>query len=110
MAESAHTLQAALDDWATVAPKLEHEADALARHAPEDSFAFDANHCPAPMPPAYQWACRSAYDNHLSLLRTERGADMPDAFWRDPPITQGASDVRTSTCSGGKEGDHKRTY
>src|SRR3546814_16069284 len=56
MAESARTLQAALDDWTAVAPTLAHEADALARPAPEASFAFAANHCHAPLPRAFHRA------------------------------------------------------
>lgn len=93
MAESAPTLQAALDDWAKVAPGLAHEADALARHAREDSFAFDANHCHAPLPRAYQWADGSAYVNHVALLRKARGAELPETFWREPLIYQGGSDA-----------------
>jgi fumarylacetoacetate (FAA) hydrolase len=93
MAESAHTLQAALDDWAAVAPGLAHEADALARHAREDSFAFDANHCHAPLPRAYQWADGSAYVNHVALVRKARGAEMPESFWTEPLMYQGGSDA-----------------
>lgn len=92
MAESAHTLQAALDDWAAVAPRLAHEADALARHAREDSFAFDANHCHAPLPRAYQWLDGSAYVNHVALVRKARGAELPASFWSDPLMYQGGSD------------------
>jgi fumarylacetoacetate (FAA) hydrolase len=93
MAESAPTLQAALDDWATVAPQLAHEADALARHAREDSFGFDANHCHAPLPRAYQWADGSAYVNHVALVRQARGAEMPESFWTEPLMYQGGSDA-----------------
>jgi len=92
MAESAHTLQEALDDWETVAPKLAHEADALARHAREDAFAFDANHLLAPLPRAYQWADGSAYVNHVALVRKARGAEVPESFWTDPLMYQGGSD------------------
>ena len=93
MAESAHTLQEALDDWARVAPALQHEADALARHAREDSFAFDANYCHAPLPRAYQWADGSAYVNHVALVRQARGAEVPESFWTDPLLYQGGSDA-----------------
>ncbi|MEO3430441.1 fumarylacetoacetate hydrolase family protein [Pelagibius sp. CAU 1746] len=93
MAETVHTLQAALDDWAEVAPKLAHEADALARHAREDAFAFDANHLMAPLPRAYQWADGSAYVNHVALVRQARGAEMPESFWTEPLMYQGGSDV-----------------
>jgi len=93
MAESAHTLQEALDDWADVAPKLAHEADALARHAREDAFTFDANHLMAPLPRAYQWADGSAYVNHVALVRKARGAEMPESFWTEPLMYQGGSDA-----------------
>ncbi|MGF1593317.1 MAG: fumarylacetoacetate hydrolase family protein [Kiloniellaceae bacterium] len=93
MAESAPTLQAALDDWADVAAELRHEADALARHAREDSFAFDANYCHAPLPRAYQWADGSAYVNHVALVRKARGAEVPENFWTEPLMYQGGSDA-----------------
>ncbi len=93
MAESAPTLRAALDDWADVAPRLEHEADALARHAREDAFAFDANHLMAPLPRAYQWADGSAYVNHVALVRKARGAEVPESFWTEPLMYQGGSDA-----------------
>ena len=92
MAESAHTLQQALDDWDAIAPKLTHEADALARHAREDAFAFDANHLMAPLPRAYQWLDGSAYVNHVALVRKARGAELPASFWSDPLMYQGGSD------------------
>jgi len=92
MAESAPTLQAALDDWASLAPRLAHEADALARHAREDAFSFDPRHCLAPLPRAYLWADGSAYVNHVALVRQARGAEMPESFWTDPLMYQGGSD------------------
>ncbi|MEQ8354445.1 MAG: fumarylacetoacetate hydrolase family protein [Kiloniellaceae bacterium] len=92
MAESAHTLQAALDDWETVAPELEHEARLLSHHAREDSFAFDPRHCLAPLPRAYAWADGSAYVNHVALVRQARGAEVPESFWSDPLMYQGGSD------------------
>jgi fumarylacetoacetate (FAA) hydrolase len=93
MAESAPTLQAALDDWAQIAPRLAREADQLARHAREDSFAFDANHLHAPLPRAFQWLDGSAYVNHVALVRRARGAELPESFWTDPLMYQGGSDA-----------------
>src|SRR3546814_15360095 len=77
MAESAHTLKAALDDWAPVAPKLEHEADAPARHAREDSFAFYANHCPAPPRRDYQRPDERSVVTECVSTCISRGAPMP---------------------------------
>jgi fumarylacetoacetate (FAA) hydrolase len=71
----ARTLQAALDDWAHVAPRLKR--------------VYDAH---SPLPRAYQWADGSAYVNHVELVRKARGAEMPASFWEDPLIYQGGSD------------------
>ncbi len=46
----------------------------------------------APLPRAYQWADGSAYVNHVELVRKARGAEMPESFWKDPLMYQGASD------------------
>jgi fumarylacetoacetate (FAA) hydrolase len=89
----ATTLQAALDDWATIEPKLAERAAALERnfdHA--DVMPFDPVQCAAPLPRAYHWVDGSAYVNHVELVRKARGADMPASFWTDPLVYQGGSD------------------
>jgi fumarylacetoacetate (FAA) hydrolase len=91
LAEAAPTLQAALDDWARVAPRLQAEQRAL-ETGRADSFAFEEARCAAPLPRAYQWADGSAYVNHVALVRRARGAEMPESFWTDPLIYQGGSD------------------
>ena len=88
----AGTLQAALDDWAAKAPKLQQIATMLNAGRAADTFAFDPNRCHAPLPRAYQWADGSAYVNHVELVRKARGAQMPDSFWTDPLMYQGGSD------------------
>jgi fumarylacetoacetate (FAA) hydrolase len=88
----AATLQAALDDWANVAPKLLAVADALQKGSATGSFAFDAERAMAPLPRAYHWVDGSAYVNHVELVRKARGAQMPDSFWIDPLVYQGGSD------------------
>ena len=87
----APTLQAALDNWEDVKPKLE----ALSRnlHDGATSFAFDPAKCASPLPRAYQWADGSAYVNHVELVRKSRGAEMPASFWTDPLMYQGGSDA-----------------
>jgi fumarylacetoacetate (FAA) hydrolase len=92
-ARAAPTLQAALDDWATVAPALEAEAAALSAGPVEGEFAFEPGDCAAPLPRAYQWADGSAYVNHVELVRRARGAELPESFWRDPLMYQGGSDA-----------------
>ncbi len=90
-AEIAPTLQAALDDWARVAPKLQDLSDAL--NAGEiEGEAFDEAACASPLPRAYQWADGSAYVNHVELVRRARGAELPPSFWEDPLMYQGGSD------------------
>jgi fumarylacetoacetate (FAA) hydrolase len=88
----APTLQAALDDWTSAAPRLQEITDALEAnriaHAP-----FDPAACAAPLPRAYQWADGSAYVNHVALVRQARGVEMPASFWTDPLIYQGGSDT-----------------
>src|SRR5690242_6839907 len=88
----APSLQAALDDWDVVAPRLRAVSEALDRGNAAGSFAFDPKDCAAPLPRAYQWADGSAYVNHVELVRKARGAAMPDSFWREPLMYQGGSD------------------
>src|SRR5687768_4815650 len=87
----APTLQAALDDWDRMAPYLELLATDLEHGAiPRDRF--HERDALAPLPRAYQWADGSAYVNHVQLVRQARGAEMPESFWTDPLMYQGASD------------------
>ena len=87
----AQTLQAALDDWARNAPRLEQLARSLESGSAE-SFAFDPAHALSPLPRAHHWVDGSAYVNHVELVRKARGATMPDSFWTDPLVYQGGSD------------------
>jgi len=98
----APTLQTALDDWASVAPRLEAVATALESGAVTEKGAeirtFDPAACAAPLPRAYQWADGSAYVNHVALVRRARGAALPDSFWTDPLMYQGGSDAFLGPC------------
>jgi fumarylacetoacetate (FAA) hydrolase len=87
----APTLQAALDEWATVSPQLQSMADALNTDTSAGE-PFDQTRCVSPLPRAYQWADGSAYVNHVELVRKARGAEMPESFWTDPLMYQGGSD------------------
>ena len=87
----APTLQAALDDWADAAPRLEALATDLA-HEAIPMMRFHERDAAAPLPRAYQWVDGSAYVNHVALVRQARGAEMPASFWTDPLMYQGASD------------------
>ena len=87
----APTLQAALDDWAHVAPKLALLAEQI--EAPSiETIRFREHGCASPLPRAYQWADGSAYVNHVLLARKARAAEMPPSFWTDPLMYQGGSD------------------
>jgi fumarylacetoacetate (FAA) hydrolase len=89
----APTLQAALDDWAMVAPRLADRAATLEMNGTNaDVMPFDAAQCAAPLPRAYHWVDGSAYVNHVELVRKARGAEMPATFWTDPLVYQGGSD------------------
>ena len=88
----AATMQAAIDNWDVVVPRLTEIADALEAdriaHTP-----FDPAKCSSPLPRAYQWLDGSAYVNHVALVRQARGAEVPASFWTDPLMYQGVSDV-----------------
>lgn len=88
----APTLQAALDDWAFIAPQLEALSQQLNAGRAQRSFEFDSTKCMAPLPRAFQWVDGSAYVNHVELVRKARNAEMPAPFWEDPLMYQGGSD------------------
>jgi fumarylacetoacetate (FAA) hydrolase len=88
----APTLQAALDNWQEVAPRLATLASNLEEGALK-GVPLDEAACASPLPRAYQWADGSAYVNHVELVRKARGAEMPVSFWTDPLMYQGGSDA-----------------
>jgi len=88
----APTLQAALDDWAFIAPQLDALYSELNAGRARRAFDFDPARCMAPLPRAFQWADGSAYLNHVELVRKARGAEMPPSFHEDPLMYQGGSD------------------
>jgi fumarylacetoacetate (FAA) hydrolase len=95
--EIAPTLQAALDDWAAIEPRLQQVYQAL--NAGEcESVPFDACQAAAPLPRAYQWLDGSAYLSHVERVRKARGAEMPKRLLDDPLMYQGASDVMLGAC------------
>lgn len=88
----APTLQAALDRWAEAEPRLRALAERLEAGTAESAFPFDEAACASPLPRAYQWLDGSAYVTHVELVRKARGAELPERFWTDPLMYQGASD------------------
>ena len=93
LAQSARTMQAALDNWDSISPKLQAEYDALNAGETPETFAFDEIGCTSPIPRAPQWLDGSAYVNHVELVRKARNAEMPPSFWVDPLMYQGGSDT-----------------
>jgi fumarylacetoacetate (FAA) hydrolase len=89
----APTLQAALDDWNSIEPKLRELAGRLESGEANGIIEFDEAKAHSPLPRAYQWADGSAYVNHVELVRKARGAEMPETFWTDPLMYQGGSDA-----------------
>lgn len=85
------TLQAALDNWDTMAPKLAQLAEEVELGA-VPTERFHEHDCASPLPRAYQWADGSAYINHVELVRKARGAEVPESFYSDPLMYQGGSD------------------
>jgi fumarylacetoacetate (FAA) hydrolase len=87
----APTLQAALDDWERCEPMLK----ALSVSVEDGGVPLERFHehdAASPLPRAFQWVDGSAYVNHVQLVRQARGAEMPESFWTDPLMYQGASD------------------
>lgn len=93
----AATLQAALDDWAGCAPRLESVYASLEDDV-ASGFAFDQAQCASPLPRAFHWVDGSAYVNHVALVRKARGAELPEQFWTDPLVYQGGSDTFLGPC------------
>lgn len=88
----APNLQAALDDWADLAPQLEVLATEV-EHESVPCERFHERDAHSPLPRAYQWADGSAYINHVELVRKARGDTLPQSFYSDPLMYQGGSDT-----------------
>jgi fumarylacetoacetate (FAA) hydrolase len=85
----ARRLQDVLDDWKTLAPRLEEVSRKMNTSC--DGIAFNPIACMSPLPRAYHWVDGSAYLNHVELVRKARGATMPPEFLVDPLMYQGNS-------------------
>ncbi len=86
----APTLQAALDDWDEVAPKLE-AIYARLNDGTEEGAPFDPRQAHSPLPRAYEWVDGSAFLNHVRLVRKARNAEPPKTLETDPLVYQGGS-------------------
>ena len=87
----ARTMQAALDDWTHVGPRLALVAEGLETGS-QPSTRFHEHEAASPLPRAYQFADGSAYVNHVELVRKSRKVEIPASLWTDPLMYQGGSD------------------
>lgn len=86
----APNLQAALDGWDDVAPRLEALAADL-EAGRVDGLPVEPDRFHAPLPRAYEWVDGSAFLNHVILVRKARGAEPPPTLREDPLVYQGGS-------------------
>ena len=91
--EIAGTMQAALDGWSEIEPRLLDVYDALNEGGVAGAFELDVAALAAPLPRAYQWCDGSAYLSHAELVRKARGAEMSESLYADPLMYQGGSDT-----------------
>jgi fumarylacetoacetate (FAA) hydrolase len=87
----AATMQAALDDWSNVAPRLNALSDDLNAGKAAGAFALDMKALAAPLPRAYEFVDGSAYLPHVERVRRARGAEVPESFYVDPLMYQATS-------------------
>ena len=87
----AATMQAALDDWSNVAPRLNALSDELNAGEAQGAFALDISALAAPLPRAYEFVDGSAYLPHVARVRRARGAEVPESFYVDPLMYQATS-------------------
>lgn len=95
MAQAAHiapTMQAAIEDWASIAPQLADLAEHLSAGDVEGAMPYEPGRLESPFPRAYQFLDGSAYLHHVELVRRARGAEMPPSFLDDPLMYQAVSD------------------
>jgi fumarylacetoacetate (FAA) hydrolase len=87
----APTLQAALDDWHVLAPRLNALAEDLEAGRAGGAFDLDMTRLAAPLPRAYEFVDGSAYLPHVERVRRARGAEVPESFYTDPLMYQATS-------------------
>ncbi|MBB5497581.1 fumarylacetoacetate hydrolase family protein [Paraburkholderia sp. MM5384-R2] len=89
------TVQAAIENWNEVEPRLKALYEALNAGTASGAFAFDQSKAESPLPRAYQWLDGSSYLSHVELVRKARGVEMPPSLLQDPLMYQGSSDYFT---------------
>lgn len=89
----APTLQAALDDWHALAPRLHAAQAAQDASGWTGAQPLQPVDCLAPLPRAFQWADASVYRNHARLIYQWRREPIPPRYEDEPLVYQGGSDV-----------------
>ncbi|MDE1010164.1 MAG: fumarylacetoacetate hydrolase family protein [Paraburkholderia fungorum] len=87
----ARTLQAALDDWDDIAPRLETLYAALNAGNAEGALPVDWSKVGPPLPRTYQYLDGAAYVSHIKRNRAARGEALPDDLMDKPLVYQGIS-------------------
>jgi len=82
----------AIVHWDQVAPALQAQSDALNDGKSGAAFAFDPQHCLAPLPRSPQWLDGSAFLNHGRLMEQAFNTPPIPKFDTVPVMYQGASD------------------
>jgi len=92
VAHIAPNLQAALDRWGELEPRL-REFDAELENGRIATDPLSLQRLQAPLARAYEWIDGSTYLNHARLVRRSRGAELPPSMETDPLVYQGGSGV-----------------
>lgn len=87
----APTLQRALEDWSSAAPRLNALSDALNAGEADGAFDLVFADLASPLPRAYEFVDGSAYLPHVARVRRARGAEVPESFYTDPLMYQATS-------------------
>jgi len=85
------TLQVALDNWQTTAPRLNALYAELNQGSCSDICKLDIDSLAAPLPRAFEFLDGSAYLPHVDRVRKARGAEVPESFYVDPLMYQATS-------------------
>jgi fumarylacetoacetate (FAA) hydrolase len=89
----APTLQALLDDWPTLAPRVTQFQAQCEAAGWSGAQRLDSAQCMAPLPRAFQWVDASVYRNHARLMYQWRKEPIPARYETEPLVYQGGSDI-----------------
>ncbi|MGE5147064.1 MAG: fumarylacetoacetate hydrolase family protein [Candidatus Eiseniibacteriota bacterium] len=93
VADMAPTLQAALDDWARLRPRLEERYRRLVAGDEPRAEPFDPRRAHSPLPRAYQWCDGSVFAAHMERMAEWIQKPVDPRFYDEPFMYQGASDA-----------------